>query len=259
MVNHCLAPSWYRGSNLSHGNNEWRVHPWISPLQAVEASARMSSWYFQLQNLGLKIWILFEALNSFQIWTLFSVYLYNGIGTCININCIEIPFPSLQWTSRVHVDIAWLVGFVCWEMRTKWIMFLTIMPQIVLGKMFQLHILAFSEDLSCSMTKPTKWLLPAKTQISLGVLPVWSDALLSTCRKLGSLATHGAHSEDWSDWADVQADLSLLGSCDFVGCVMLWLIYPFEGCSWCWFFKAGQFSQYMYLPCHAYAAFLHTF
>ena len=32
---------------------------------------------------------------------------------------------------------------------------------------------------------------------------------LSAWRKLGSLATHWAHSEDWSDWADVQADLSL--------------------------------------------------
>ena len=32
---------------------------------------------------------------------------------------------------------------------------------------------------------------------------------LSAWRKLGSLATHWAHSEDWSDWADAQANLSL--------------------------------------------------
>ena len=50
---------------------------------------------------------------------------------------------------------------------------------------------------------------PAKTQISLGIRPVWSESLLSTWRKLGSLATHWAHSEHWSDWADAQADLSL--------------------------------------------------
>ena len=31
---------------------------------------------------------------------------------------------------------------------------------------------------------------PAKTQISLGICPVWSESLLSTWRKLGSLATH---------------------------------------------------------------------
>ena len=50
---------------------------------------------------------------------------------------------------------------------------------------------------------------PAKTQISLGIHPDWSEFSLSTWRKLGSLATQWAHSEDWSDWADAQADLSL--------------------------------------------------
>ena len=37
---------------------------------------------------------------------------------------------------------------------------------------------------------------PAKTQISLGIRPVWSGSSLSTWRKLGSLATHWANSED---------------------------------------------------------------
>ena len=37
---------------------------------------------------------------------------------------------------------------------------------------------------------------PAKTQISLGIRPVWSESLLSALRKLKSLATHWAHSED---------------------------------------------------------------
>ena len=37
----------------------------------------------------------------------------------------------------------------------------------------------------------------AKTQISLGIRPVWSESLLSAWRKLGPLATtHWAHSED---------------------------------------------------------------
>ena len=36
---------------------------------------------------------------------------------------------------------------------------------------------------------------PAKTQISLGIHPVWSESSLSTWRKLGSLATYWAHSE----------------------------------------------------------------
>ena len=37
---------------------------------------------------------------------------------------------------------------------------------------------------------------PAKTQVSLGIRPVWSESSLSAWRKLGSLATHWAHSED---------------------------------------------------------------
>ena len=43
----------------------------------------------------------------------------------------------------------------------------------------------------------TKWhVRPAKTQISLGIRPVWSESSLSAWRKLGSFATHWAHSED---------------------------------------------------------------
>ena len=37
---------------------------------------------------------------------------------------------------------------------------------------------------------------PAKTQISLGIRPVWSESSLSTWRNLGPLATHWAYTED---------------------------------------------------------------
>ena len=48
-----------------------------------------------------------------------------------------------------------------------------------------------------------------------------SELSLSAWRKLGSLATHLAHSEDWSEWADAQADLSLRWAhSHFVGFVM---------------------------------------
>ena len=51
-------------------------------------------------------------------------------------------------------------------------------------------------ELRRQMTKPTKWhMRPAKTQISLGIRPVSSESLLSTWKKLGSLATHWAHSK----------------------------------------------------------------
>ena len=51
--------------------------------------------------------------------------------------------------------------------------------------------------MSRDMTKPIKWhVRPAKTQISLGIRPVWSESSLSAWRKLGSWATDWAHSED---------------------------------------------------------------
>ena len=39
-------------------------------------------------------------------------------------------------------------------------------------------------------------LCPSKSQISLGIRPVWSESSLSAWRNLGSLATHWVHSED---------------------------------------------------------------
>ena len=70
----------------------------------------------------------------------------------------------------------------------------------------------FSRDevhMSCLMAKPTK-----------------SESSLSAWRKLGSLATYWAHSEDWSDLVDAQADLSLCWALHshFVGFVMRRLI-----------------------------------
>ena len=74
--------------------------------------------------------------------------------------------------------------------------------------------------LSHLITKPTMWLCAQRRRISLGIRPVWSESSLSAWRKLVSLTTHWAHSKDsdplsgqrrlWSDWADAQADLSLL-------------------------------------------------
>ena len=52
-------------------------------------------------------------------------------------------------------------------------------------------------DLSHLMTKPTKWHVhPAKTQISMGVRPVWSESLLSAWRNIECSATSWAHIED---------------------------------------------------------------
>ena len=100
------------------------------------------------------------------------------------------------------------------------------------------------------MTKPTKWhVRPAKTQISLGIRPVWSESSLSAWRKLGSLATHWAHSKDWSDWAEAQADLSSLGThlfCWFCHVVaQMFLVLGFNG-SWALSLKWAASRENLY-------------
>ena len=65
-----------------------------------------------------------------------------------------------------------------------------------------LPLFPFQQYVIRLMTKPTKWpVRPAKTQISLGICPVWSESLLSAWINIGPLATHSAYSKDWSDWA----------------------------------------------------------
>ena len=67
---------------------------------------------------------------------------------------------------------------------------------------------------------------PAKTRISPGMRPVWSESsLCARCVAKNPMLLH-ADSEDWSDWADAQADLSLRWAhSHFVGFVMSRLIY----------------------------------
>ena len=51
--------------------------------------------------------------------------------------------------------------------------------------------LSFEKPSEPRHDKPNKMSVrPAKTQISLGIRPVWSESSLSAWRKLGSLAAH---------------------------------------------------------------------
>ena len=50
---------------------------------------------------------------------------------------------------------------------------------------------------------------PAKTQISLGIRPVWSESSLCTFWVAKDPSFLHVDSEDWSDWVDAQANLSL--------------------------------------------------
>ena len=78
-------------------------------------------------------------------------------------------------------------------------------------------------DLSHLTTKPTNWSLRlAKTQISLGISPVWLESSLSAWRHIGSLATHSALSEDSDQTGLIWVFDGC--TCHFVGFVMRRLI-----------------------------------
>ena len=82
------------------------------------------------------------------------------------------------------------------------------------------HIQGKAANLSCLTTKRTKWpVCPAKTQISLGIHPVWSVFAVRMKKHLMLSYPFSALRRLWSDWADAQADLSVR-----------WVHMPF-----CWF------------------------
>ena len=81
--------------------------------------------------------------------------------------------------------------------------------------------------MSRNTTKQTKWHVhPDKTQISLGIRPVWSESSLSPLRHLGPLATHRVHSEDSDQTGQMPRLIWVFaGRTDlFVGFVVLRLI-----------------------------------
>ena len=82
------------------------------------------------------------------------------------------------------------------------------------------------------MIKPTKWpVRPAKTQISLGIHPVWSESLLCAQWVAKDPSFLQADSED-SDQTGRMLRLIWVfaGHTDhFVGFVMTWLIWAFQG------------------------------
>ena len=79
---------------------------------------------------------------------------------------------------------------------------------------------------------------PAKTQISLGIRPVWSESSLSAWKKLGSLVTHLAHSEDagQTGWMPRLIWIFAGRPCQFVGFVMM---------------------QFNYMICHSWNIYFH--
>ena len=76
--------------------------------------------------------------------------------------------------------------------------------------------------MSLLMSKPTKChVRPVKTQLSLGIRPVWSVFTVRMKKAWVLNYLFSAQWRIWSDWADAQADLSLRWAHNhFVGFVM---------------------------------------
>ena len=103
------------------------------------------------------------------------------------------------------------------------------------------------------VTKPTKWhVRPAKTQISLGIHPVWSESSLFVWRKLESLATHLAHSKDSDQTGRMPRLIWVFAGrkCHFVGLVTMGLkcrpfFHALTGCDTTSFFLGhGKWSTW---------------
>ena len=85
---------------------------------------------------------------------------------------------------------------------------------------------SFQNNLSCLMTKPTKWpVRPAKTLISLGMHPVWSESSLYAQWVAKDPSFLHVDSEDSDQTGQMPRPICLCWAhCHFVGFVMLRLI-----------------------------------
>ena len=83
-----------------------------------------------------------------------------------------------------------------------------------------------SNEMSHLVTKPTKWhVRPAKTQISLGIRPVWSESLLCTqwVAKDPSFLHADREDSDQTGWMPRLTWVFAVRTCHFVGFVTKWL------------------------------------
>ena len=99
---------------------------------------------------------------------------------------------------------------------------------VMLQLSYQCFLTSDCQDMSHLMTKPTKWpVCPAKTQISLGIRPVWYESSLCTKWVAKDPSFVHADSED-SDQTGQMARLIWVfagGTCHFDGFVKRRLIY----------------------------------
>ena len=102
--------------------------------------------------------------------------------------------------------------------------FIDILPDLIVNLLICIWNPAYClRQMSRSRTKPTKWpVRPAKTQISLGICPVWSVFAVRMKKQWDLSYPLSEHRRLWSDCADAQADLS----------------FSWAHMSFCWFCRA---------------------
>ena len=95
-----------------------------------------------------------------------------------------------------------------------------------IGDKYQIRLTRSSWAISWQNQQTDMHVRSAKTQISLGVRPVWSESLLSAWRKVRFLATHKADSEDSYQTGLMPRLIWLFAGClcHFLCFVMRWLV-----------------------------------
>ena len=137
---------------------------WQSPKQGVVGISTL--WHFRLP---------------------LPIQMFTKVASSPRLSGIGMPSPIL-WSHPLKMQrIVLLSSLLWWELGTN---------SLITGPGEWLSFRRFTSKLSWSWSWSWWHVRPAKTQISLGICPVWSESLLSAWRKLGSLATHWAHSED---------------------------------------------------------------
>ena len=142
------------------------------------------------------------TVNKARIITCISWYLIVSIDN--DIACRKLYFRYKTWEIQFTSYSAWCFtkyrcAFSWLEKDISWSNYIFLQSwhssnRLVKHRQSEIGLLGV---LSITMTKPTKWPVRlAKSQISMGIVPVWSESSLSTWRNLASVATHGVYSKD---------------------------------------------------------------
>ena len=164
-------------------------------------------WYMWWQNLFMTYAYYKAADQPAILWSLVSAFVIPSLESIIPLDGIPQDQVSFRtWADRFESYLVTHLQRFSHDMA---------------------HLFELPHDKTNKMSVP-----PAKTQISLGIHPVWS--VLVVCMKKPWVLSYplSAQRRLWSDWADAQADLSLR-----------WAHKPF-----CWFCHCVVFIHSNY-PC----------